>query len=136
MVAPTAILFSLNLLFSATMASLFPLQPPPPEAPPPNTPPPNAPPPNTPPSCPLNTLQLGACAGVLNMFIGPRPIPAQCCTLLDGLVDLDAALCFCDVIRVDYLPIIHVDVPVALSLLLDACDRNAPENFQCPPLIN
>ncbi|XLU97625.1 hypothetical protein S245_011965 [Arachis hypogaea] len=92
MVAPTAILFSLNLLFSATMASIFPLQPPPPEAPPPNTPPPNAPPPNTPPSCPLNTLQLGACVDVLrcllNVLIGPRPTSAQCCTLLDGLVDL------------------------------------------------
>eukprot|EP00258_Populus_trichocarpa_P034904 XP_024450923.1 pollen-specific leucine-rich repeat extensin-like protein 3 [Populus trichocarpa] len=121
--------------------------PPPPMAksPPPidNSPPPppmfKSPPP-PPPSlpkgtCPRDTLKLQACANVLNLlkiFVGEKE-KAKCCSLIDGLVDLDAAVCLCTRIKVDLLGLIKLDVPVAVELLLNECDRKVAEDFKCPP---
>ncbi|XP_042481111.1 14 kDa proline-rich protein DC2.15-like [Macadamia integrifolia] len=62
-------------------------------------PPPKAPPVN--PFCPKDTLKLGICIdllGVVNVVVGTPP-SSKCCSLLQGLADLEAAVCLCTVIK-------------------------------------
>ncbi|KAJ6856398.1 14 kDa proline-rich protein DC2.15-like [Populus alba x Populus x berolinensis] len=82
---------------------------------------PNKPPPSPPkePTCPRDTLKLGACAdilGLVNVVVGSPPY-SKCCPLLEGLADLEAALCLCTAIKANVLGI-NLNVPVALSILL------------------
>jgi hypothetical protein len=91
--------------------------------------------PTTPPTtqkCPSDTLKLGVCAdvlGLVNIVVG-SPASSKCCALLQGLVDLDAALCLCTAIKANVLGI-NLNIPVALSLLLSACEKSVPSGFQC-----
>ncbi|MBA0768799.1 hypothetical protein Gotri_017579 [Gossypium trilobum] len=82
--------------------------------------------------CPRDALKLGVCANVLNIVnvtIGSPPV-MPCCSLLNGLVDLEAAACLCTAIRANILGI-NLNIPVSLSLLLNVCSRNVPTGFQC-----
>ncbi|XP_045790415.1 14 kDa proline-rich protein DC2.15-like [Trifolium pratense] len=85
-------------------------------------------------SCPRDTLKFGVCANVLgallNITIGQPPV-TPCCSLLNGLVDLEAAACLCTALKANILGIIHVDLPISLSLLLNVCSRKVPHDFQC-----
>ncbi|KAG8476825.1 hypothetical protein CXB51_030732 [Gossypium anomalum] len=83
-------------------------------------------------SCPMDILKLGVCANVLdlvNVTVG-SPQVSPCCSLLDGLVDIDAATCLCIAIRASVLGI-NLNIPVSLSLILNVCSRNVPTGFQC-----
>ncbi|KAL3524162.1 hypothetical protein ACH5RR_016996 [Cinchona calisaya] len=83
--------------------------------------------------CPRDALKLGVCANVLGLIrvsIGAPPT-LPCCSLLQGLVDLEAAVCLCTAIRANVLGI-NLNVPVALSLILNNCGRNPPNGFICP----
>ncbi|CAM0149741.1 unnamed protein product [Urochloa decumbens] len=84
-------------------------------------------------SCPINALKLNVCANVLNLL--KLNIPGlgndQCCPLLQGLVDLDAAVCLCTAIKANILGI-NLNVPVDLSLLLNHCGKVCPADFACP----
>ncbi|WJX09809.1 hypothetical protein P8452_00604 [Trifolium repens] len=91
--------------------------------------------PTTPPTtqkCPSDTLKLGVCADVLGLvgIIVGSPASSKCCALLQGLVDLDAALCLCTAIKANVLGI-NLNIPVTLSLLLSACQKSVPSGFQC-----
>lgn len=82
--------------------------------------------------CPKDTLKLGACAdvlGLVNVIVG-SPASSKCCALLEGLADLEAALCLCTAIKANVLGI-NLNVPVTLSLLLSACQKSVPSGFQC-----
>ncbi|TYH41906.1 hypothetical protein ES332_D11G026800v1 [Gossypium tomentosum] len=82
--------------------------------------------------CPRDALKLGVCAKVLslvNVTVGSPPV-MPCCSLLNGLVDLEAAACLCTAIRANVLGL-NLNVPVSLSLLLNVCSRNVPTGFQC-----
>ncbi|XP_050365655.1 14 kDa proline-rich protein DC2.15-like [Argentina anserina] len=82
--------------------------------------------------CPKDTLKLGVCAdllGLVNLQIGSPPT-SPCCALLDGLADLEAALCLCTALKANVLGI-NLDVPISLSLLLSACQKTVPPGFQC-----
>ncbi|KAG1362189.1 14 kDa proline-rich protein DC2.15 [Cocos nucifera] len=84
--------------------------------------------------CPMDALKLGVCANVLNGLINVnlgRPPKKPCCSLLDGLVDLEAAVCLCTALKASVLGI-KLNLPIHLSLLLNYCGRNAPKGFQCP----
>ncbi|CAN0842129.1 Putative lipid-binding protein AIR1 [Linum grandiflorum] len=85
--------------------------------------------------CPVDTLKLGVCANVLrsllNLNVGNPPVQ-PCCSLIDGLVDLEAALCLCTTIKLNALNIVNLNVPLSLNLLLNVCKKNAPSGFQCP----
>ncbi|XP_044377192.1 lipid transfer protein EARLI 1 isoform X2 [Triticum aestivum] len=84
--------------------------------------------------CPIDALKLGACANVLGGLINLRPVttPKQtCCSLLQGLADLDAAVCLCTALKANILGI-HLNVPVDLNLLVNYCGKNVPSGFQCP----
>ncbi|KAI3813050.1 hypothetical protein L1987_17764 [Smallanthus sonchifolius] len=134
--ATTAFLLTLNLLFFTlvTSSSHTPKGCPPP--PPPPCPP--SPKPRTPShphkaTCPKDTLKLGVCANLLNdlvhLVVGTPP-KTPCCTLIDGLADLEAAVCLCTAIKANVLGI-NLNVPVSLSLLLNYCGKKVPSGFQC-----
>ncbi|XP_044471196.1 putative lipid-binding protein AIR1B [Mangifera indica] len=118
-------IFVLSLLFSSTLTSACRscrLPPPTPVSPPPAE---NG-------SCP--TLKLAACAdllGVVNVVVGNPPSGSDCCALIKGLADLEAALCLCTAIKTNVLGT-NLNVPVTLGLLLSACSKTLPPNFQCP----
>ena len=83
-------------------------------------------------SCPRDALKLGVCANVLNLVnatLGQPPV-TPCCSLLDGLVDLEAAVCLCTALKANILGI-NLNLPISLSLLLNVCSRKAPRDFQC-----
>ena len=84
-------------------------------------------------SCPRDALKLGVCAnvlnGLLNVTLGQPPV-TPCCTLIQGLVDLEAAVCLCTALRANILGI-NLNLPISLSLLLNVCSRQVPRGFQC-----
>ncbi|KAL8112341.1 14 kDa proline-rich protein DC2.15-like [Apium graveolens] len=149
------LVLALNLLFFTLVTSTYCPPPPapkpkcpPPPAPKPKCPPPPAPKPKCPPSvpktppspypkvatCPRDTLKLGACANVLGGLIGlvvGAPPKQPCCSLLEGLVDLEAAVCLCTAIKANILGI-NLNLLVDLSLLLNYCGKKVPTGFQCP----
>ncbi|CAL1401415.1 unnamed protein product [Linum trigynum] len=105
----------------------------------PSTPKPTPPSPTTPSTggggkCPIDALKLGVCADVLanllNLKLGSPPVQ-PCCSLINGLVDVEAAVCLCTAIKANILGI-NLNVPVSLSLLLNACNQKVPSGFQCP----
>ncbi|KAJ1392679.1 Hydrophobic seed protein [Sesbania bispinosa] len=53
-----------------------------------------------------------------------------CCSLLNGLVDLEAAVCLCTALKANILGI-NLNLPISLSLLLNVCSRQVPRDFQC-----
>ncbi|XP_076897109.1 uncharacterized protein LOC143550323 [Bidens hawaiensis] len=91
--------------------------------------------PSSPPkaTCPKDTLKLGVCAKLLNdlihLVVGTPP-KTPCCTLIEGLADLEAAVCLCTAIKANVLGT-HLNVPVSLSLLLNYCGKKVPSGFQC-----
>ncbi|CAN6476641.1 unnamed protein product [Victoria cruziana] len=82
--------------------------------------------------CPVDALKLAACANVLgglvNLVLGEGS--KQCCSLLQGLADLDAAVCLCLTIKANLLGI-NLSLPLSLSLLLNECGRVPPADFKC-----
>jgi hypothetical protein len=57
-------------------------------------------------------------------------VTEPCCSLLDGLVDLDAAVCLCTAVKANVLGI-KLDLPVDLSLILNNCGKICPSDFKC-----
>ncbi|KAI9111048.1 hypothetical protein K1719_017923 [Acacia pycnantha] len=84
-------------------------------------------------SCPRDALKLGVCANILNGPVGVvvgSPPDHPCCSVLEGLVDLEVAVCLCTAIKANILGI-NINIPISLSLLLNACEKNPPKDFQC-----
>ncbi|KAM0827145.1 hypothetical protein ACQ4PT_068388 [Festuca glaucescens] len=84
--------------------------------------------------CPTDALKLHVCANVLGLIkakVGVPPLNDRCCPLLNGLVDLDAAVCLCTAIKADVLGI-HLNLPIHLSLILNFCGKGVPTGFMCP----
>ncbi|CAI0444268.1 unnamed protein product [Linum tenue] len=126
----TAVLFITNLLFFTAFSVSTDCQPP---AVKPPAPEPTPPAPAPPPKCPKDVLKLGACAdllkGLVHAVIGTPPSD-KCCALIEGLADVEAAVCLCTVIKANVAGI-NLTVPVSLSLLLSACQKTVPPGFQC-----
>ncbi|KAM7525597.1 hypothetical protein LguiA_015499 [Lonicera macranthoides] len=83
--------------------------------------------------CPRDALKLGVCAEILNGTIGAvvgTPPDTPCCTLLAGLVDLEAAICLCTALKANILGI-NLNLPISLSLLINTCGKKLPSDFQC-----
>ncbi|KAJ4759377.1 Bifunctional inhibitor/lipid-transfer protein/seed storage 2S albumin superfamily protein [Rhynchospora pubera] len=84
--------------------------------------------------CPIDALKLGVCANVLNGLINivlGTPPRQPCCSLINGLADLEAAVCLCTALRANVLGL-NLNVPIDLSLLINYCGRRVPSGFQCP----
>ncbi|KAF5183969.1 14 kDa proline-rich protein dc2.15 [Thalictrum thalictroides] len=85
-------------------------------------------------TCPVDTLKLGVCANLLGGLVGAvvgTPPTTPCCTLIGRLVDLEAAVCLCTVLKANVLKIINLNVPISLSLLLNVCGKKVPSGFIC-----
>ncbi|KAK6926405.1 Hydrophobic seed protein domain, partial [Dillenia turbinata] len=85
------------------------------------------PPPSTakPATCPKDTLKLGVCANVLEYLLKIKigtPPKTPCCSLIEGLVDLEAAVCLCTAIKANVLGL-KLNIPLSLSLLLNYCGK-------------
>ncbi|CAM0943221.1 unnamed protein product [Alopecurus aequalis] len=108
--------------------------PPPVSSSPPPTSSSSPPPSSTNDTCPINTLKLSVCANVLNLLKLKLGLPGskQCCPLLAGVAELDAAVCLCTAIRPINLGVINLDVPLAINLLLNPCGKTRPPGFTCP----
>ncbi|KAL1828462.1 hypothetical protein DCAR_0207683 [Daucus carota subsp. sativus] len=131
------LLLVLNLLFFSLVTSTAPCPPPPkpksPKCPCGTTPTPKPPATPTPKSAKCDGLKLGVCAKVLGGLVGTvvgTPDKKPCCSLLQGVADLDAALCLCTAIKANVLGL-NLNVPVDLSLLLNYCGKKAPAGFKC-----
>ncbi|GER28034.1 lipid-transfer protein [Striga asiatica] len=132
-----AIFLALNVVFF-TLSSACGTCPTPKPTPPPPKPKSDCPSPPAGPShgkatCPRDTLKLGVCAdllgGLIDITIGTPP-KTPCCTLIQGLADLEAAVCLCTAIKANVLGI-NLNVPLSLSLLLNVCSKEVPKGFQC-----
>ncbi|RYR29371.1 hypothetical protein Ahy_B01g053763 isoform A [Arachis hypogaea] len=105
--------------------------------PPPVQPPPVIiyPPPPARATCPIDALKLGLCldvaGGIVHVGIG-NPVENICCPVIQGLLDLEAAICLCTVIRIKLLNL-NIFIPVALQVLA-TCGMTPPPGFVCPPL--
>uniref|UniRef100_A0A2P2IW65 14 kDa proline-rich protein DC2.15 n=1 Tax=Rhizophora mucronata TaxID=61149 RepID=A0A2P2IW65_RHIMU len=89
--------------------------------------------PKTPAKCPKDTLKFGVCGswlGLVHEVIGTKP-SEECCTVIRGLADLEAAVCLCTAIKANVLGVIKLELPVAVSLLVNACGKNVPQGFKC-----
>jgi hypothetical protein len=82
--------------------------------------------------CPRDALKLGVCANVLGLIKAKVGVPPTepCCPLLEGLVDLEAALCLCTAIKGNILGI-NLNLPIDLSLILNHCGKSVPTGFKC-----
>ncbi|PAN48557.1 hypothetical protein PAHAL_9G390200 [Panicum hallii] len=82
--------------------------------------------------CPTNALKLGVCANVLDLIKAKAGVPVdeKCCPLLNGLVELDAAVCLCTAIKANVLGL-NLNIPVNLSLVLNFCGKGVPSGFKC-----
>ncbi|XP_074262944.1 14 kDa proline-rich protein DC2.15-like [Silene latifolia] len=84
--------------------------------------------------CPIDTLKLKVCANVLDGLLGIKighPPKEPCCSLIRGLADVDAAVCLCTALRAKILGN-RLNIPIALSLLLNECGCKIPSGFTCP----
>nr|GLL29941.1 36.4 kDa proline-rich protein-like [Ipomoea trifida] len=90
------------------------------------------PPPPPPPSCPVDTQKLGACVdllgGLVHIGLGD-PLVNQCCPLLKGLVEVEAAACLCTTLKIKALNL-NIYVPIALQLLV-TCGKPPPPGYTC-----
>ncbi|KAK9102052.1 hypothetical protein Sjap_019306 [Stephania japonica] len=92
-------------------------------------PPPVTPVPET---CPIDTLKLGACVdllgGLVHIGLGD-PAVNECCPLLQGLVEIEAAVCLCTTLKIKLLNL-NIFLPIALQLLV-TCGKTPPPGFTC-----
>ncbi|XP_004516834.1 putative lipid-binding protein AIR1 [Cicer arietinum] len=122
------ILLSLNILFFTMVTSNYVPCPPPP----PKGHKPHHPPSSKSPTCPRDTIKFGVCAdllGLINVQLG-KPPKTPCCSLIDGLANLEAAVCLCTALKANVLGI-NLDLPINLSLILNYCGKGVPKGFVC-----
>ncbi|KAK3195050.1 hypothetical protein Dsin_026360 [Dipteronia sinensis] len=101
--------------------------------PPKGLPSPPSAPKKEPAKCPKDTLKFGVCGSWLGLVyenVGTKP-SKECCALIAGLADLEAALCLCTAIKSNALGVIKLNVPVALSLVVNSCGKKVPQGFEC-----
>ncbi|XP_051116900.1 putative lipid-binding protein AIR1B [Andrographis paniculata] len=86
------------------------------------------------PTC--NPLDLTVCAKVLNLLklnIGTLPPKSDCCSLIPGVLDVDAALCLCASIKsLNVLNLLTLTQPLSLELIVNLCGCQLPPGFKCP----
>ncbi|XAR56067.1 hypothetical protein NMG60_11036371 [Bertholletia excelsa] len=83
-------------------------------------------------TCPIDSLKLEGCVnlmgGLVHIGVGD-PVVKECCPVLQGLVEIGAAVCLCTTLKLKPLNL-KVYVPLALQLLI-ACGKSPPPAFTC-----
>ncbi|KAI9173918.1 hypothetical protein LWI28_008825 [Acer negundo] len=95
-------------------------------------PPRTTPPPH--PSYSIDVMKLGLCVDVLGglVHIGfGDPVENVCCPVIQGMIEMEAAVCLCIAIRIKFLNM-NIFIPMAFQALL-TCGKTPP-GFICPPL--
>ncbi|CAN8245802.1 unnamed protein product [Cochlearia groenlandica] len=120
-----ALLLVLNVIFFTLVSSTsVPCPPPPYKKPSHSSPSPK------PATC-KNALKLVVCANVLNLVNVSLPPKSKCCALINGLVDLEAAVvCLCAALKANVIGI-NLNVPISLSVILNHCGKKAPHGYKC-----
>ncbi|KAL4289865.1 hypothetical protein GQ457_14G019730 [Hibiscus cannabinus] len=79
-----------------------------------------------------NPLNLGVCLNLLSLVdVELGNVPTKpCCSLIQGLLDLEAAVCLCTAVRANVLGI-NINLPVSLNLFLNNCGRRVPTEYIC-----
>ncbi|KAK8595337.1 hypothetical protein V6N13_016712 [Hibiscus sabdariffa] len=79
-----------------------------------------------------NALNLGVCLNLLSLVdVELGNVPTKpCCSLIQGLLDLEAAVCLCTAVRTNVLSI-NINLPVSLNLFLNNCGRRVPTEYIC-----
>ncbi|KAL4290901.1 hypothetical protein GQ457_14G020190 [Hibiscus cannabinus] len=74
-----------------------------------------------------NPLNLGVCLNLLSLVdVELGNVPTKpCCSLIQGLLDLEAAVCLCTAVRENVLGI-NINLLVSLNLFLNNCGRRVP----------
>ncbi|XP_060213995.1 14 kDa proline-rich protein DC2.15-like [Lycium barbarum] len=85
--------------------------------------------------CPKDTLKLKVCANLLNDLVhvvvgSPLLSKSSCCSIIENLADVDAAVCLCTAIKANVFGT-HLNAALSLSLLLNNCGKTTPKGFQC-----
>ena len=83
--------------------------------------------------CPTDALKLGACVDVLNGLVHVGigdPKENKCCSVIAGLLEVEAAVCLCTAVKANVLGL-NINIPLALSLLV-TCGGQIPPGFVCP----
>ncbi|KAG9160639.1 hypothetical protein Leryth_025295 [Lithospermum erythrorhizon] len=72
--------------------------------------------------------------GVLPINLGKVPTKAIFVVLLEILFALRIGACLCTALNLNVLNILPLNVPIALSLLVDACNLSGtiPSGWKCP----
>ncbi|KAL8152591.1 hypothetical protein V2J09_010351 [Rumex salicifolius] len=83
-------------------------------------------------TCPIDALKLGACVdllgGLVHIGLG-NPVVNECCPVLQGLAEVEAAVCLCTTLKLNLLNL-NIFVPIALQLLV-TCGKSPPPGFTC-----
>ncbi|GMI80417.1 hypothetical protein like AT4G12520 [Hibiscus trionum] len=79
-----------------------------------------------------NPLNLGVCLNLLSLVdVELGNVPTKpCCSLIEGLLDLEAAVCLCTAVRANVLGI-NINLPISLNLFLNNCGRRVPTEYIC-----
>ncbi|CAL1381067.1 unnamed protein product [Linum trigynum] len=83
--------------------------------------------------CPEDALKFGVCGswlGLVSEVVGTKP-SKDCCMLIQGVADLEAALCLCSAMKANVLGLVKLEIPIAVTLLVNACGGNIPQGFKC-----
>ncbi|KAK7412747.1 hypothetical protein VNO78_04341 [Psophocarpus tetragonolobus] len=80
--------------------------------------------PNFQPKCP----DLRICA---NILLPPFIPDSNCCPLIEGLIDLQASVCLCSVLKLNIGGIITISLDILLNLQLNNCGRHKPPTYTC-----
>nr|XP_033517153.1 14 kDa proline-rich protein DC2.15-like [Nicotiana tomentosiformis] len=78
-------------------------------------------------------LKFGVCAKLLNGTVGTvigNPPNTPCCSVLGGLLEIEAAVCLCTAMKANILGN-NINIPISLSLLMNICGKNLPSGFIC-----
>ncbi|KAK1382127.1 hypothetical protein POM88_019862 [Heracleum sosnowskyi] len=86
--------------------------------------------------CPKNTVKIKiACADVLGVSVLPvgaalNPLRTPCCKLVEGLLDIEVAACFCRALTLDaFIP--GPGIPMQFVKLFNYCQKEAPPGYVC-----
>ncbi|KAL1826910.1 hypothetical protein ACET3Z_005322 [Daucus carota] len=93
-------------------------------------------PPSVPATCPKNRVTMKiVCANVLGIPVMPvsraiNPLGTPCCKFIDGLLDIEVAVCICRSITFNTSNP-RTNIPVSLVLLLNYCKKELTHDFRC-----
>ncbi|XP_058746674.1 pEARLI1-like lipid transfer protein 3 [Vicia villosa] len=91
-------------------------------------------PPSSQGQCPIDASKLGVCCSVISRIIinNFRSDDNNCCELIDGLTDLDAATCLCITLKAKAAVLgKKFDITNDIGVILNTCQKAVPPEYKC-----